>query len=245
MHKKNVIKTIKKIFTSEVEEENMNFVDVKIEDGRIVRVSDMKEGVEIKEVTEDGLIDVEDGTYTSVDGLVITVKEGLIDSITEKEVEEIEDEVEELEDEDEEMGKDKKQNLANVMRTDGVAIYYEGTELVEGTPLFLDEEMTEAAPDGHHLLEGNIIVMITDGKLVSIEEVEEEEELGNKEKEMEEVFKSINSMKEELEKLKEENNELKSKFKKFLGEPSEEPISEKISFNKINRDEKLKFFSKK
>jgi hypothetical protein len=236
MDKKMVIKTIKKIFTSEVEEENMNFVDVKIEDGKIVRVSDMKEGVEIKEVTEDGLIDVEDGEYVSVDGLVITVKEGLIDSITEKEVE---DEVEEIEDE-------VVVEMANVMRTDGVAIYYDGTELVEGTPLFLDEEMSEPAPDGSHDLEGGMLIVIEDGKLVSIEEVEvEEEELGYKEKEMEEVFNSINSMKEELEKLKEENNELKSKFKKFLGEASEEPIKEKISFNKINRDEKLKFFSKK
>jgi hypothetical protein len=237
MDKKKVIDNIKKFFTSEVEEENMNFVDVKIEDGRIVRVSDMKEGVEIKEVTEDGLIDVEDGEYVSVDGLVITVKNGLIESITEKEMEDTEEVVEEE--------VEVVVEMSNVMRTDGVAIYYDGTELVEGTPLFLDEEMTEPAPDGPHDLEGGTSIVIEDGKLVSIEEVVEEEELGYKEKEMEEVFNSINSMKEELEKLKEENNELKSKFNKFLGEPSEEPIKEKISFNKINRDEKLKFFSKK
>ena len=65
--------------------------------------------------------------------------------------------------------------MANVMRIDGVAIYYEGTELVEGTALFLDEEMTEPAPDGPHDLEGGISIVIEDGKLISIQEVEEEE----------------------------------------------------------------------
>ena len=230
MDKKKVIDNIKKFFTSEVEEENMNFVDVKIEDGKIVRVSDMKEGVEIKEVTEDGLIDVEDGEYVSVDGLVITVKNGLIESITEKEMEDTEEVVEEE--------VEVVVEMSNVMRTDGVAIYYDGTELVEGTPLFLDEEMTEPAPDGPHDLEGGTSIVIEDGKLVSIEEVVVEEEPV-----MEEVFNLLNSMKEELEKLKEENNELKSKFNKFLGEPSEEPIKEKISFNKISREDKLKFFS--
>ena len=245
MNKKIVIENIKKFFTSE--EENVNFVDVKIEDGKIIRVSDLKEGSEIKEVTEDGVIDLEDGEYVSVDGLVITVKDGLIESITEKEIEDTEELVEEeVEVEMEEEKEVVEVEMSNVMRTDGVAIYYEGTELVEGTPLFLDEEMTEPAPDGPHDLEGGTSIVIEDGKLVSIEEVVEEEELGYKEKEMEEIFNSIKSMKEELEKLKQENNEFKSKFNKFLGEPSEEStVKEKISFNKISREEKLKFFSKK
>lgn len=73
--------------------------------------------------------------------------------------------------------KEVETEMANVMRIDGVAIFYEGTELVEGkTKLFLDEEMTKPAPDGEHELEGGLIVNLKDGILLSVKEKMEEKE---------------------------------------------------------------------
>lgn len=233
MDKKSVIKNIKQFFSApEVEEDTQIFVDIKTEEGKILRVSDMKEEATITEITEDGEIEVEDGTYTTDYGLTLVVEGGKIKSIIEKEDEEelVDEVVEEV-----------VQEMANVMRNDGVAIYYEGTELVEGTPLFLDEAMTEPAPDGPHELEGGLKIVIEGGLLKSVEEVMEKKD----DPKMEEVFNQINSLKDELQKLKTENSELKSRFNKFADQPSEQPIKEKISFNKINREDKLKFFSKK
>lgn len=248
MNKKSVINKIKELFSSvENEEETIQFVDVKTEDGKIIRVSDLKEGVEVKEITEDGEVELEDATYVTEEEVILVVKDGKIEEIKEKEKEEEEDvdlgykDKKEMEEEVKEEEKEEVE-MANVMRIDGVAIYYEGTELSVGTSLFLDEELTEPAPEGPHELEGGLIIVVEDGKVSSIEEVMGQKE---KNKEMEEVFTLINSIKEELEELKEENNQLKSRFNKFADEPSEDPIKEKISFNKISREDKLKFFSKK
>ena len=74
----------------------------------------------------------------------------------------------------------EKTELANVMRTDGVAVYYEG-DFVVGAEVFLDEEKTQPAPDGEHELEGGIKIVVEGGKVSEIiereEEVVEEEEL--------------------------------------------------------------------
>jgi hypothetical protein len=161
-----LIQEIKALFEkNEAEITDVKFVDVKSADGKILRVQDMAVGSTIVEINEDGEVAVEDGTYTLEDGVTLVVEGGLIAEIGEAEV------VEEM---------------ANVMRTDGVAIYYEGTELVLGeTKLFLDEAMTEPAPDGEHLLEGGIKVTVLDGVLTEMVEVEEEEV------EVEETFMDI------------------------------------------------------
>jgi len=68
----------------------------------------------------------------------------------------------------------EKTKLANVMRTDGVAVYYEG-DFVVGVEVFLDEEMTQPAPEGEHELEGGLKIVVEEGKVSEIIEVEEEE----------------------------------------------------------------------
>ena len=67
----------------------------------------------------------------------------------------------------------EKTELANVMKTDGVAVYYEG-DFVIGAEVFLDEEMTQPAPDGEHELEGGIKIIVEEGKVSEIIEIEEE-----------------------------------------------------------------------
>ena len=67
----------------------------------------------------------------------------------------------------------EKTELANVMKTDGVPVYYEG-DFVVGAQVFLDEEMTQPAPDGEHELEGGIKIIVEEGKVSEIIEIEEE-----------------------------------------------------------------------
>lgn len=87
--KKNILYKIKEIFNTEKVEETteMNFIDVKTEDGRILRVEDMAIEKPIMEITEDGEIALEDGEYKIIDGPVIKVEAGMI-----KEIEAMEEE---------------------------------------------------------------------------------------------------------------------------------------------------------
>jgi hypothetical protein len=64
-------------------------------------------------------------------------------------------------------------NLANVMKTDGTPVYYDGTEVVVGTAVFLDEAMTQPAPEGEHELEGGLKIIVTNGLVSEITEIEE------------------------------------------------------------------------
>ena len=64
----DILNKIKKIFI-EAEEAQEKFVDVKTEDGRIMRVDDLAEGQPVMEVTEEGVVEVEDGSYVIVDVL--------------------------------------------------------------------------------------------------------------------------------------------------------------------------------
>ena len=303
----SLISKIKELFAEtaiEQTSDDLRFVDVKTADGRIMRVSDLAVDATIVEINEDGELAVEDGTYVLEDGISVVVKGGIISEIMEAEVEDVTEE------------------MANVMRTDGVAIYYDGTELVVGeTALWLDEAMTEPAPEGEHMLEGGIKVTITNGILTDLVEVEEEEveveetfmditlkdggfvhivtaiegsySAGDKmlldgteagpgeyltndkkvivvgdfgvisevkdsaeqtveEKDvlgvvnnLKELISQVKELKSQFEDLKQENTSLKERVQKFAGEPSEDKTETKVSFGKVNKEEKLKFFAKK
>jgi len=238
--KKSIIEKIKRMF--EQEEQALEFIEVKTKDGKILRATDMLIGSEIKEITEDGEVMLEDGEYVTQEGFLIKVESNLISDIKEPEMEV----VEEMESEE------VVEKMANVMRTDGVAIYYEGTDLVPGeTKLFLDEELTQPAPEGHHLLEGGLIVMIQDGVLVSVDEVpEKEEEVVEEVNEFEnQVLSALETLKNEFETLKSENEKLKERFNKFAAEPSEESVKTKVDFSTLDKkqlkNERLKFFGQK
>ena len=228
--KKSIIEKIRAIF--EEEQEETNFMDIKTADGKILRVTEMIIGGLVKELTEEGEIEIEgEVEFVTEDGFTVVVKDGVIEDIKEPVVEEMEEEQED----------EVKVEMANVMRTDGVPIYYEGTELVVGeTKLWLDEAMTEPAPEGEHLLEGGIKVTVVDGVLAEMVEEVVENEFQN------EMYNILNSIKAELDSLKEENKKLSERFNKFAAEPSEEPTNVKVDFSKLNkienRNEKLKFF---
>jgi len=79
---------------------------------------------------------------------------------------------------------------------------------------------------------------------VLTEEVEVEESI-KVTNQLKDLISQIKELKNSFEDVKRENEELKSRFNKFASEPSEEPIKEKISFSKMEREDKLKFFSKR
>jgi hypothetical protein len=241
--KKSIIEKIRAIF--EEEQEEMVYMDIKTADGKILRVTEMVIGGLVKELTEDGEVDIEgEVEFTTEEGFTVMVKDGVIEDIKEPVVEELEEDKKE-----EEVEEEVKVEMANVMRNDGVAIYYQGPELVVGeTTLWLDEAMTEPAPEGEHILEGGIKVTIVDGVLAEMVEIEVEEEATENAFESE-MFNILNSIKAELDSIKAENKKLSERFNKFASEPSDEPTNTKVDFAQLNkaqmRDEKLKFFGKR
>lgn len=235
MEKNSIIDKIKALFSTE--EETLTFIEVKTNEGKILRTAEMVLGSTITEITEDGEVEIENDEFVTEDGYTIVVKDGVIEDIKEPVVEE------ELEKEEVTV------ELANVMLTDGTPIYYGGTELVAGeTALFLDEALAEPAPEGEHMLEGGLKITIENGVLMTIEEVVEEEEEVVNEFEVE-VLSALENLKNEFESLKTENQKLKERFNKFASEPSEEPIETKVDFSTLNkkqtREERIKFFGKK
>jgi hypothetical protein len=61
-----------------------------------------------------------------------------------------------------------KINFMTIKTNEGVALFYEG-EIAEGTIIFIDEAMTELAPEGAHMLEDGTVVTLDDkGAILSI-----------------------------------------------------------------------------
>jgi len=209
MNKKEVIKAIKALFSTEenvVEDSTVEqFLDVKTTEGRILRVEDMLVNAPIQEVTEDGLVDLEDGEYELEDGLKVVVAGGLISDLVEPEMEEeVEEEVPA-----EEEAFEETEEVAEVEEEVEATEEVEETEEVSEVEEEVDSELTELL----ELING--------------------------------MVGEFNSMREEFNALKEENSALKERFNKFAEEPSEERTTTKVDFNKVDRNERLKFFSKK
>lgn len=262
MDKKGVLLKIKELFTTA---EKMEAQDYKTQDGRILRVmGGLDVGTEVKELDSEGESDIEDGNYILEDGVVLMIHGGKIAEVTEIANNEEEDE--------EEMGKmkdkmgdygDKKEEEEK----DKMADYNKeiDTKLVDGTEIRILTkgdavsvgdmvlvkvgEGYKEAPEGKHEVEGGLVVYTdAEGNINEIEtkQTEEKDEEG-----MAEVFSAINTLVEEVKKLRgelkviqTENEELKNKFSKFSKEPSTTPTKHEVKFNKLNKDEKLKFFAR-
>lgn len=89
MDKKGILTKIKELFSTEVFEQ-----DYKTQDGRIIRVyGGLDVGTEVKELSEDGEMAIEDGNYILEDGVVLMIHGSKIAEITEvQDTEEGEDE---------------------------------------------------------------------------------------------------------------------------------------------------------
>lgn len=259
MDKKNILTKIKELFNTTEE----RFADdYKTQDGRILRVmGGMDVGTEVKELTEDGEVDIEDGNYVLEDGVVLMIHGGKIAEVTEvanNEEGEDEEAMGEMKDKEEEMGGDYKDKMADYNKEIDTKLK-DGTEvriLTKGEAVSVGDmvlvkvgEGYKEAPEGKHELEGGLVVY-TDAQ-GNINEIETKETEQKDEEGMAEVFAAITSLVDEVKKLrgeltdlKKENEELKNKFSKFSKEPSTEPTKHEIKFNKLNKDAKLKFFAR-
>ena len=76
---------------------------------------------------------------------------------------------------------ENKINLGKATLKGGVTVYYDG-DFGMGTDIFMDEALTQKAPDDDHVLEDGTIVTTKDGKVVEIQvsAVKEDEDLGYK-----------------------------------------------------------------
>jgi len=175
--KKTILTKIKEIFTEESMDEVL-FVDVKTEDGRILRVSDMEVGATVTEITEDGETEVESGTFELEGGTTMIVEDGKISEINKVDEEASEEEKKEDEEMEEEI--EEKEFDEYLKLEDGTEIHVvtkvEG-EISEGDMVHLVVEKEEGgmvdAPEGEHTLEdGRIIVVDGESKIVEVKDVE-------------------------------------------------------------------------
>jgi hypothetical protein len=254
----NLIEKIKMLFTAD-EDKEQTFIDAKTTDGRIMRVDELQPEQKVQEVTEEGLIDVEPGTYVLEGGIEVVVGEGSI--ITDvREVEEMEEEEEEKE---EELFTDlalKDGPIAHVIST-------KSGEINEGDKLVIDG--MEAAPNEYPTTDGRVLMVgeggvITEVKNAETEEEKEEiveaevvvdetveEEVVEEENPIQKLTEKIEELNAKLsaltlgfEKVEEENKELKKQIEEFSAAPSAKPTKTTVDFKKLDREEKIKFFGK-
>jgi len=71
---------------------------------------------------------------------------------------------------------EKQIKLGNAKLMDGVTVYWDG-DFGMGTAIFIDEALTQPAPDADHVLEDGTVVTTKDGKVVEIQVSAVEEDL--------------------------------------------------------------------
>jgi uncharacterized Zn ribbon protein len=226
MDKKSIIKALKELFSGETEVK-LNFLDVKTGDGRILRVTDVAlEGI-VKEVTEEGEIDVEDGTYVLEDGISLVVVGGIITEVLEPAQEDMESDKE---------GETKTKFQEVLKLKDGTEITIDNVvegEMNLGDALILNGE---PAPVGEYVLEdGRILVVDEKGLLIELKPAVEEEYDESDEKDiigvvanLKDLISQVKDLKSKFESVDKENKELKEMFSKI---PSETKTSNKIDFS--------------
>ncbi len=204
-------------------------------------------------VTPDGEMPAADGDYEMEDEMVIKVKEGMIDRIDYKKVEE---EVMEEHDDEESM-KDDEEKLEDVVEEkideevkmvtaeliDGTIVESDTEELKEGDALFVvTEEGRVEVPDAVHETSDGKLVTTLDGIVVKIEEkveVEVEEELNFSEL-LETFTQGFNHLTNELNVLRENYDTLQENFNKFSAEPAGERLyNNRSEFIKARKEQQF------
>lgn len=250
MNKKGILDKIKELFSVE-----MFQGDYATEDGRIIRCygEGLEVGTKVKEITEEGEVEIEDGDYVLKDGLVLSVVKGTITEIEEVSGsgEETDEEMTETKEEKDKMGDKEKMEDLETTLLDGTKVKVIGGELAVGAKVEVEVEGKYVnAPAGqHNLADGRVIYVDAEGLINEIETPEtKKKEEENQLKEMYEAFgKMVEEMKKlkmEVSKMKKENTEMKNKFNAFSKAPSDEPTKHQPKFSSLERDEKLKFFAR-
>lgn len=252
---KTILKKMKSLFEEE-DDKSVDYVDIKTKDGKILRVDDVLVDAKVKEVDEDGVIDIDDGDYTLEDGTILTIVGGVITEI--KEADE-----EDKADEDSEKPTDiEASEFAKITSITKWELNVTADKIEVGTELKTLNEEGEEVPiyDGEYELEdGRLIQVDADGVVVLITDPADEEGENKPESESEskpesddsddsddsdefneQVFSKIEKIVKELKKLKTENKKFSEKLEKFGKEASDKHTDENHKFsNNVKPSSKL------
>lgn len=233
--KKSILDRITSLFADETV-----FVDVKTKDGRIFRVGSDPVAVDatVKEVTADGVVDIEDDSYTMEDGTVATIVEGVITELNpavETETEDVTTEsmkfavVKQISKWEMTVDQDKFEVGSQVTMTDSEGNTYNaysGTyELEDGRLITLDEN--------------GIILLIADpeGVVTDVVPVGQSIDGTTQSTDDTETMAAIEKLADEVSKIRKENAELKEKLSKT---PTAQHTSTTVNFSEQIQDTKPK-----
>lgn len=208
---------------SEVE---LEFGDVKLKDGGIIRIGgdEPSVGLYVKKVDYDGTLSaVADGEYETEGGKIISIVGGSIQGYQSKS----------------DVNPKTTQDFTEAKTAEGAIVESPTFDVGENIDVVKDGEKSPA-PDGEHQVElkdseGNevkIRVQVKDGKIVQRENVEEQDMSVDK---IAELFSNaLKNLENKIDSINEKYSGLESRFKKF----SKEPAGEKVYTQKtINTDE--------
>jgi hypothetical protein len=243
MNKSDILNKIKSMFFNENEETIENSTDWKSGNTIIRVMGEVTGGTEVKEVTEGGLENLENGEYEIKDaGIILTVADGKIDSVNEILI------PEEME------YKNKKDKMKTKRKFIATAKFDEGVETEMGELVLVTEEIAvgqEAVVimddlavvdsyDGEVMVEGETVVLEA-GVITAVNgEAPAEEEAPAEAAFSEEVTKMMTELKNEI-------TNLKSRFETFASEDADKSVTtnknKKIEFE--SKYDKLKFYGKR
>lgn len=264
----SLINKIKALF-SENEEGNteQTFIDAKTVDGKIMRVDELQPEQKVQEVTEDGLVDVEAGTYELEGGIEVVVGEGsIVSEVREVEVTEETEETEEFEtvEETEETVEEVFTDLALKDGPIAHVIAAKSGEINVNDKLMLDG--VEASPNQYETADGKMLLVGENGVIQEVQIVSQEEETTEEEevvvenevveevvedpienltKKIEELTVKLTELTGGFEKVTAENQELKLQIQEFSNAPADVPTKTNVDFKKADRASKIEFFSKR
>jgi hypothetical protein len=223
-----------------IKDENMseNFADVKMKDGKVVRVEGEEPtvGLMVKLVNYDGtLTAITDGVYEAENGKKINIVGGSIQGV----------------DEADESAAEK---FTEAKTADGVIVESPTFDVGEDLMVVKDGEKSPA-PDGEHQVvlkdsEGNdvkIRVMTKDGKIVERENVEEMEDDMMSAEEVAELFsQALKKIESKIDQISAKQKELEGKFQKFSSEPAGQKVftQKTINENFSKTEDKLESFKR-
>lgn len=237
---------------------DLTFVDVKTTDGRILRVSDIAVDATVKEITEDGEVEVEDSTFTLEDGTQLVVVGGIVTEV-------IPAKQAPAEDAPADVAEVMNEVFMDVTLKDGpiahIVTAVEG-EISVGDKMMIDG--VEAGPGEYYTADGKTIVVGDSGVIGEVKDSEAEmpeaddipaeadAEVNGIVNNLKELISQIKDLKSQFEEVKgqvvalqNENEELKGEVSKFSDAPSVQPTKTNVDFKKASKDEKLKFFSQR
>lgn len=208
----------------DIKDENMEeaFGDVKMKDGKVIRVGgeEPSVGLQVKLVNYDGtLTAVTDGVYETEGGKKINIVGGSIQGI---------DEADEK----------KAENFTEAKTADGVTVESPTFDVGEDLMVVKDGEKSPA-PDGEHQVvlkdsDGNdvkIRVMTKDGKIVERENVEESEDMMSAEEVAELFSQALKKLESKIDQISAKQTELDGRFQKFSKEPAGQRVFTQKTIN--------------